>query len=203
MAALFIAALCAAAFAPAFVPRASAQSTISVSIQNFAFSPGSVTLVIGVNNTVIWTNHDSATHTVTADDNSWGSGDLADGATYTHTFETAGTFGYHCSIHQFMTGTVVVEAVAPATTSTSSTTVSSTTSTSTASASSTTTTSQTSSSTSTAATTSSTSSSSAGGIPEFPFQGALVAAFTLALMASYLVIRRSHRGRSPVPSPSS
>jgi plastocyanin len=34
---------------------------------------------------------------------------MASGQTYTHTFSTAGTVGYHCSIHPFMTATIIVK----------------------------------------------------------------------------------------------
>jgi plastocyanin len=57
---------------------------------------------------VTTTNADAATHTWTADDGSWDSGSLANGASSTHTFGSAGTFAYHCAIHPSMKGTVVV-----------------------------------------------------------------------------------------------
>jgi plastocyanin len=58
---------------------------------------------------VTWTNLDSmAPHTVTADDGSWGSGTLGQGATYSHVFTSPGTYTYHCAVHPYMTGTVVV-----------------------------------------------------------------------------------------------
>lgn len=190
MAALLVVGLCAAAFAAAFVPYASAQNSASVSIKNYAFSPGTITVVIGVNNTVTWTNMDSVTHTVTANDNSWGSGDLSPGATYSHTFTTAGTFSYHCSIHTYMTGTVVVMSGGSTSESATSTSVTSSSAVSTASA--------TSSQASSATTT-----TTAGGVPEFPFQGVLVAAITLTVVASYFVLRQSRRGHGfPAPSPS-
>ncbi len=88
-------------------PSAGAQSTVSVNIHNYAFSPSSITVVIGVNNTVTWTNNDPVTHTVTADDNSFNK-TLLSGNTFTQTFTTAGTFTYHCAIHTYMKGTVKV-----------------------------------------------------------------------------------------------
>ena len=88
-------------------PVATAQSATVVAIKNFSFNPGSVTVVIGVNNTVTWTNQDSVTHTVTADDGSF-NGTVRPGTTFTYTFTTAGSFAYHCSIHKFMQGTVKV-----------------------------------------------------------------------------------------------
>jgi plastocyanin len=74
------------------------------------FSPDVVTLVLNVNNTVVWTNADSVQHTVTANDSSWGSGILATGDTFTHTFNSTGTFGYFCSLHpSVMVGEVRVK----------------------------------------------------------------------------------------------
>jgi plastocyanin len=77
-----------------------------VAIAGFAFAPASVTVAVGT--TVTWTNRDSATHTVTADDRSFKSDKLANGATFSQTFTTAGTFTYHCSIHPSMTATITV-----------------------------------------------------------------------------------------------
>ncbi len=88
-------------------PTATAQVTASVGIQSFTFTPGSITVVVGVNNTVTWTNHDTVDHTVTADDGSFNS-TLTPGATFTHTFTAPGTFTYHCSIHPYMKGSVTV-----------------------------------------------------------------------------------------------
>ncbi len=79
----------------------------NVSIKNFAFSVGSLTVASGT--TVTWTNNDAATHTVTADDGSFDSGNIAQGATYSKTFTTAGTYNYHCSIHTSMTAKVIVQ----------------------------------------------------------------------------------------------
>jgi plastocyanin len=71
------------------------------------FSPMSLTVAVGT--TVTWKFDDSTDHTVAADDNSFTSPALGKGKTYTHTFTTAGTVKYHCSIHPFMTGTIVVK----------------------------------------------------------------------------------------------
>jgi plastocyanin len=78
----------------------------SVSIQNFAFSVSSLSVKSGT--TVTWTNNDQTTHTVTADDGSFDSGNIAPGGNFTHTFNAAGTIAYHCSIHSTMTAKVVV-----------------------------------------------------------------------------------------------
>jgi plastocyanin len=85
-----------------------ATATSSVTIDNFAFAPASITVKKGT--TVTWTNKDSATHTVTESDGQDGpdSGDLAHGKSYSFTYDTAGTFKYHCAIHPDMLGTVIV-----------------------------------------------------------------------------------------------
>lgn len=77
-----------------------------VSIDGFAFAP--VTLTVSAGTTVTWTNRDEEPHTVAASDGSFHSPGMGTGATFTHTFSTAGTFDYVCSIHPMMRGTVVV-----------------------------------------------------------------------------------------------
>ncbi len=79
----------------------------TVSIQNYSFSAASLTVTAGA--TVVWTNNDGVTHTVTADDNSFNSGNVTPGSTYSLKFATKGTFTYHCSIHTMMKGTIVVQ----------------------------------------------------------------------------------------------
>jgi plastocyanin len=77
----------------------------SVSIKNYAFSIATLTITSGT--TVTWTNNDAVTHTVTADDGSFNSGNIAPGATFSHKFSSAGTVNYHCSIHTSMKASVV------------------------------------------------------------------------------------------------
>lgn len=79
----------------------------SVSIKSIAFSPTTLTVPVGT--TVTWTNNDNIMHTVTADDNSFDSGNLAAGGTFYFKFNTAGTFNYHCAIHASMTAKIVVQ----------------------------------------------------------------------------------------------
>ncbi len=70
------------------------------------FSPASFPAKVG--QSVTWSNGDASTHTVTASDNSWDSGNRAAGDTYSHTFTAPGTYSYYCTIHPWMKGTVVV-----------------------------------------------------------------------------------------------
>jgi plastocyanin len=83
--------------------RAQAQA---VAIVDFAFDPA--TLEVPVGTTVTWTNQGAAPHTVTADDGTFDSGTLQPGGTFSMTFDTPGTFTYHCEIHPSMTATIVV-----------------------------------------------------------------------------------------------
>ena len=78
----------------------------TVTMQSMSFSPTSLTVTKGT--TVTWTNNDNITHTVTADDNSFNSGDITAGHSYTRTFNATGTFPYHCIYHSMMKATVVV-----------------------------------------------------------------------------------------------
>jgi plastocyanin len=55
---------------------------------------------------------DTVTHTTTSDNGdpaSWNQ-TLAPGATFSFTFTKPGTYTYHCAIHAFMTGTIIVTA---------------------------------------------------------------------------------------------
>jgi plastocyanin len=73
------------------------------------FSPKVLTVVIGINNTVIFQNLDAVNHTVTSLNGTFDSGPLATGKTWNYTFSTPGTFDYHCIYHPWMTGTVIVK----------------------------------------------------------------------------------------------
>lgn len=86
---------------------AGTTSGTEVTIKDFAFSPATLTVAVG--DAVTWTNQDSATHTVTADDGSFDSGDLAQGDTFSQTFDTAGTYAYHCAMHPNMVAQIVVQ----------------------------------------------------------------------------------------------
>jgi plastocyanin len=82
-----------------------AAADASVSIQDFAFQPASVTVRVG--DTVTWTNRDDVVHTV-----QWSGGsespDLENGESYSRTFTSTGVFSYICGPHPFMTGSVRV-----------------------------------------------------------------------------------------------
>lgn len=96
----------AAGSAAVTVSRAHASASHSVSIVDFLFDPGPITVQAG--DTVLWTNLGQAEegHDVTGD--GLDSGLLLPGAIYSHTFKTPGTFFYLCTIHPDMTGSVRV-----------------------------------------------------------------------------------------------
>jgi plastocyanin len=64
------------------------------------FSPQRQVVLIG--DTVTWRNQDSSSHTATATDGSFDSGNLAPGATFSLTFPAAGIHVYVCKIHRYM-----------------------------------------------------------------------------------------------------
>jgi plastocyanin len=82
-----------------------ASSAVSVSLQNTAFNPSDITVAVG--GTVTFTNNDSVAHIIAGD--GWTSPSLAAGATFSHTFASAGSFPIHCTIHPSMTANVTVK----------------------------------------------------------------------------------------------
>lgn len=90
-------------------PVARAAASGSVTISGFAFGPAAITINAG--DTITWTNQDAAPHTATG--SGFDTGNLAKGQSGSHTFATAGTFSYVCSIHPSMKGTVTVVAANP------------------------------------------------------------------------------------------
>jgi plastocyanin len=81
-------------------------ATDSVAIKNFAFSPATVAVKVGT--TVTWTNGDQDPHTATATGGAFKSPTLNSGDTFRYTFTQPGRYEYLCTIHPFMTATVVV-----------------------------------------------------------------------------------------------
>jgi plastocyanin len=83
--------------------------TTEVRIDNFSFSPATLTVAAGT--TVTWINRDDIPHTVvsTDDPKAFKSKVLDTDEKFSFTFSKAGTFSYFCSIHPKMTGKVVVQ----------------------------------------------------------------------------------------------
>ena len=87
---------------------AKAAANGSVTIVDFEFQPGSVTIDQG--DTVTWTNNGPTAHSATAPDGSFDTGIFPAGQSRSHTFNEAGTFSYICTPHPNMHGTIVVRA---------------------------------------------------------------------------------------------
>jgi plastocyanin len=85
-----------------------AAESLAVEIKDFAFNPPEITVPVG--GSVTWTNDDPAPHTATGlDREALQSGTIAQGESFTQTFDTAGTFDYFCEFHANMKGSIVVE----------------------------------------------------------------------------------------------
>ena len=87
---------------------APAPAAAAVSIDNFTFKAQVLTVKPGT--TVTWTNGDDIPHTVVAKDGAFKSKVLDTGDRFSFTFAKAGQFGYFCSLHPHMTGTIIVKA---------------------------------------------------------------------------------------------
>jgi amicyanin len=82
-------------------------NTTMVKIDNFSFSPKSVTVKAGT--TVTWTNHDDIPHNVVSTEKKFSSPVLDTDQNFSFTFREPGSYPYFCKIHPMMTGTVNVE----------------------------------------------------------------------------------------------
>ncbi|MCC7196060.1 MAG: cupredoxin family copper-binding protein [Gemmatimonadaceae bacterium] len=78
--------------------------TVSLTIENLAFTPATATVAPG--DTLVWTNRDLVPHTVTARDGAFDSGSIAAGATWTYVAPRTGTVAYYCVFHPTMQGTL-------------------------------------------------------------------------------------------------
>jgi amicyanin len=87
-------------------PVAVAASPGSVTIFDYGFRPATITIDAG--DAVTWTNTGKQPHSATG--SGFDTGILKAGQSASHTFNSAGTFSYHCTPHPFMKGTVVVRA---------------------------------------------------------------------------------------------
>lgn len=82
---------------------------VNCSTATACYSPNPIRITTGT--TITWTNGTSLAHTATSDSGAWDSGAIASGATSSAiTFNTPGTFAYHCSFHADMHGSVIVTA---------------------------------------------------------------------------------------------
>ena len=89
-------------------PKAVAAASGSVTVSDFTFAPGTITINQG--DTVTWVNNGPTPHSATSSNGAFDTGIFPKGQSRSHTFNEAGTFAYICTPHPFMKGTVVVQA---------------------------------------------------------------------------------------------
>jgi amicyanin len=100
------AAVLAAVVLPGHAQTAAPAS--AVSIDNFTFTPPSVTIKAGT--TVTWINKDDIPHGIASANNAFTKSKALDtDDSYSFTFTTPGTYQYFCYVHPHMTGTIVVQ----------------------------------------------------------------------------------------------
>ena len=90
------------------ITKAAPAAVVAVQIDNFTFKAPSLTVKPGT--TVTWINRDDIPHTVVSKDGVFKSKVLDTGDQFSFTFAKPGQFGYYCSLHPHMTGTIVVKA---------------------------------------------------------------------------------------------
>jgi len=94
--------------APKPPPPPGENSPVLITMYNMAFAPSSVTVTKGT--VVKWQNNDGYAHTVNSNDgNTFSSGTINGGDSFSYTTTVAGTFNYHCLIHGLpMSGILIV-----------------------------------------------------------------------------------------------
>ncbi|KKT26283.1 MAG: Blue (Type 1) copper domain protein [Parcubacteria group bacterium GW2011_GWA2_43_9b] len=81
------------------------EKQLNIFIRDSKFIPNLNAVRTGIK--VTWFNEDNKTHTVTGE--GWGSNEIAPGKAYSKTFDAAGDYQYHCSIHPSMTGEIIAK----------------------------------------------------------------------------------------------
>ncbi len=82
---------------------------VKIEMKHHLFNPEKIE--IGKGTKVEWHNDDLAPHTVTSDPDGkkFDSGIVLPLLNYSHTFDTPGTYPYHCTVHKGMKGTIIVK----------------------------------------------------------------------------------------------
>jgi plastocyanin len=87
-------------------PSSAGTAGTAVSIKDFSFEPADLTAKVGQE--ITWTNTGNAAHTVSFNTGNVDSGSMSSGATFKHTFDTPGTYTYHCNFHSNMEATITI-----------------------------------------------------------------------------------------------
>ena len=84
-----------------------AGSAATIQIDNFAFTPATLTVTAGT--TVTWKNEDDSPHRIGDKDGTLKSAALDTDDTFSHTFAAPGEYPYICTIHPYMVGKIIVK----------------------------------------------------------------------------------------------
>ncbi|MBD8880326.1 MULTISPECIES: cupredoxin domain-containing protein [Rhodanobacter] len=88
--------------------RVPAEKSNQIEIRNFMFTPKTLTVPVGAK--VVWINRDEEPHTVVSANGQFAPSKALDSNdSYVATFGKPGTYVYYCTVHPFMTGTIVVK----------------------------------------------------------------------------------------------
>ena len=98
--------LAAVALAAAGAAASADAPTRTVTMPGKLYDPARVDVLVGT--TVAWKNDDSINHTATAEDDSFASGYIPPGGTFSYTFTRQGRFEFRCTIHKLMRGEIDV-----------------------------------------------------------------------------------------------
>ena len=92
---------------PAVAKAGDQRALAEVKIDNFSFTPQTLTVAAGT--TVTWKNNDDVPHTVVSDDKAFKSKALDTDDKFSYTFTKPGTYNYFCSVHPKMIAKIVVQ----------------------------------------------------------------------------------------------
>jgi plastocyanin len=95
-----------AAACPQGMALADDPPATKVSIDNFAFTPATLTVKLGT--TVTFVNHDDIPHSIVSIPGKFRSKALDTDQSFEYTFATAGDFDYFCGLHPHMKGKIIV-----------------------------------------------------------------------------------------------
>jgi plastocyanin len=84
---------------------AAAASPATVDIDNFAFTPATLTVTAGA--TVTWKNEGDSPDRIGDKDGTFKSAALDTDDTFSHTFAAPGEYAYICTIHPYMVGNII------------------------------------------------------------------------------------------------
>ncbi len=102
---ILTAASCTHLSQPAPSPAATPVPTDKVLVKNSSFDPARILIAAGTS--VTWTNQDPISYFVT-DNNDTFAFNLSPGGSFSVSFAEVGTYHYHCAIHPYLQGTIIV-----------------------------------------------------------------------------------------------